>query len=196
VATSSYLTLFQADGLVHKMTLSNGDMTKNNQPNGPLVNSIVDAAIYKLVPTPPSPTTPITLHVALLDSADPATANNLQKYQIRDLATTSDLSTYSILSLSSDQLEFSVNNDILQNIAVTEILQIAPTALVSASHGTLYMKDLTTGDPLVPVSPPWVSGHDISAIMIDDLSHAFFAVDVTDGIAVDGSSLLTSVLGI
>jgi len=186
-ATSAYLTIFQADGIIHKATWAVAEFVNFN--NNPPVDGIADAALFKIIPV----SGPTLVYIALLNSTDQF-FHSLHKYMIlnpddsnRPLTFDWDISTIQRFNALQIDLSFELPTVVLRNIVVSESSPSNPIAIISDANGDLYRKDLSTTD--IPGSTTWAgSGHDISAIAIDDISHTFFGADATDGVAVSSAT--------
>jgi hypothetical protein len=182
-SANSYLTLFQADGIVHKGTWSRSEINAVNPLPG--ADSFVDAILYKAGPAP-------YMYIALLDSG--LAANALRRYNVKidpakPLPYNDDLSA--IPSLYAPELEFELNWGMgaMKKIVLSEAISNSPRAIMSDASGNLLLQLLSSALPIQAVSV-WASGHDIVAIDLNDEMQKLFGADATDSAILDKSSAI------
>ncbi|MFH1829559.1 MAG: hypothetical protein ABH871_02115 [Pseudomonadota bacterium] len=181
--TNSYITLFQADGLVHKATFSRTEINNANLP--PFAESFVNGIIYKVGTNP-------VMALALLDSG--GAVNYLRRYGIevapaKALYYDQDLENYTTLSQPMREFELPWASGTMQNIVLSESMIGEPRAIMSDANGNLLEQFLGSGLPIQPVSV-WTSGHDIVAIDLCDELMKLFGADATDETILDRSEAI------
>ncbi len=178
---NAYMTLFQANGIIHKGSWNLSDINNENPPY--TAESIVDGIIYK-VELPPF------MRIAILDSA--GITNNLRRYLVKidpskPLPFNADLSVYPSLYTPERELEHNWAAGALAKMALSESLPNDPRAIMADADGTLLEDMLAQDQGVIPISV-WALNHDIAAIDINDEANMLFGADATAGVMLDRSA--------
>ncbi|MFA5812755.1 MAG: hypothetical protein WC956_10570, partial [bacterium] len=188
-SADSYITVFQAAGLVHKGTWSAADINDANKGKT-AIQGILDGALF--VDT----TVAKVMSIAALSPT--AAGNTEQAYNIYKTANAVLLfidelettpSTFSAPLVFLDNML--CTGMTMHNLVTSQILASTPPAaqaVISTKEGSLCIDDLTTLNPPAQVNPAWTAGDDIVAIAVEDGTKKIFGADNTTGAPLDGST--------
>jgi hypothetical protein len=191
---NSYLSLYQADGIIHKGTWSRASLNAVSDI-GP-VNSLIDGIFYVYV----GGTSEYLVRLAITDSA--STENVLTEYEIQTdpllfspLSWLADISTFNIFVTPIAKIKGAPNvapTVPLQKLARVKPAMEDPLAVITNANGQLF--EQTLGSLVTPVAKyiaDWALGDDIVAIDTSVEDELLFGADDTADAIIDGSSYPT-----